>query len=80
MTSSLSATLEGDRVGEGKGRVREKCVARGRDDSGSCARQEKARERERRAKGDFREIPWQVASAELCSYFPSTHPMMSTVM
>lgn len=58
MTSSLSATLEGDRVGEGKGRVREKCVARGRDDSGSCARQEKAREREREeSKGGFSRNP-----------------------
>lgn len=27
---------------------------------------------------DFHEIP--VVSVELCSYFPSAHPMMSTVM
>lgn len=36
-----------------------------------------------RERGEQRGIfakSWQVASAELCSYFPSTHPMMSTVM
>lgn len=41
--------------------MREKCVARGRDDGGSCARQEKARyrdkerqsEREGKSKGGF---------------------------
>lgn len=61
MTSSLRATLERDRD---EGEMREKCVARGRDDGGSCSRQGKARYRtretegegERRAKGDFREI------------------------
>lgn len=38
------------------------------------------RERERgERRGIFAKF-WQVASAELCSYFPSTHPMMSTVM
>lgn len=44
-----------------------------------CIR-EIGREREmgKGVKGDFHEI--SVVSVELCSYFPSAHPMMSTVM
>lgn len=50
--------------------------ARHRADRGVVGGQARARETERVVFAKSR----QVASVELCSYFPSTHPMMSTVM